>query len=108
MLAYLAIRQPAPGPLFIFEDGTSLTRRQLVTRLHEALSQACMGIFNVSGHHFRIDAASTAAKAGFSDCFIQTLGIDGLESSAFTPYIRIPVEDFLTVSASLSSPRYNT
>ena len=105
VLAYLAIRQPAPGPLFIFEDGTPLTRRQLITRLHEALSQVGIDVNNVSGHSFRIGAASTAAKAGFSDSFIQTLG--RWKSSAFTAYIRTPIENLITASASLSSPGHN-
>ena len=33
MLAYLALRPPTPGPLFIFQDGTPLSRGQLTAHL---------------------------------------------------------------------------
>ena len=73
LLAYLAIRPPSPGPLFIFGDGTPLSRQQLVTHLRTALAGIGVDVVNYSGHIFRIGAAYTAARAGFSDSFIQTL-----------------------------------
>lgn len=39
MLAYLAIRPPTQGPLFIFKNGIPLSRNQLVLHLREAPSQ---------------------------------------------------------------------
>ena len=39
VLGYLSIRPHTPGPLFIFEDGTPLSRPQLVLHLRHALSQ---------------------------------------------------------------------
>ena len=74
LLAHLAIRSPSPGPLFIFQDGTPLSRQQLVAYLHSALAGLGVDVANYLGHSFRIGAASTAARAGFSDTFIQTLG----------------------------------
>ena len=101
VLGYLAIRPPNAGPLFLFEDGTPLSRAHLVTHLREALSQAGIDTDGYSGHSFRIGAASTAARAGFSNSFIQTLGWWKL--SAFRAYIRTPLEDLLAVAARLSN-----
>ena len=100
-LAYLAIRPPTPGPLFIFQNGTPLSRGRLVSHLHEALSQVGINVNNYSGHSFRIGAATAAAKAGFSDSFIQTLG--RWRSSAFTTYIRTPATALAAASAALAN-----
>ena len=100
MLAYLAIRPPEQGPLFILQDHKPLSRIGLVTRMREALSKAGIDTSNFSGHSFRIGAASTAARAGFNDSFIQTLG--RWKSSAFTSYIRTPLEDLVSVAARLA------
>lgn len=100
VLGYLSIRPPSPGPLFIFDDGTPLSRPQLVLHLRHALSQLGISVANYSGHSFRIGAASTAAAVGFSDSFIQKLG--RWKSSAFTTYIRTPVETLASASTALS------
>lgn len=102
VLGYLAIRPSTPGPLFIFQDGTPLSRARLVTHVRKALSQAGVNTANFSGHSFRIGAASMAARAGFSDSLIQTLG--RWKSSAFTAYIRTPVEDLVAVAPRLVKP----
>ena len=101
VLAYLAIRPPTEGPLFIFNNGTPLSRNQLVRHLREALSQIGVDVNKYSGHSFRIGAATTAAAAGLSDSFIQTLG--RWKSSAFTAYIRTPVEDLAAASAMIAT-----
>ena len=89
VLAHLAIRPPTPGPLFVFQDGTPLSRDRLISQTRDTLSQLGLDAAKFSGHSFQIGAASTAAKAGFSDSFIQTLG--RWKSSAFTAYnIRTP------------------
>lgn len=100
VLGYLAIRPASPGPLFVFHDGTPLTRECLVSRVREALADAGIDTTNYSGHSFRIGAASTAAQAGFSDSFIQTLG--RWKSAAFTRYIRTPIDDLIPVAARLA------
>ena len=74
VLGYLAIRPPSNGPLFLFENGTPLSRTRLITHMRAALSQVGVDTAGYSGHSFCIAAASTAARAGFSDSFIQTLG----------------------------------
>ena len=58
LLAYLAIRAPSPGPLLIFQDGTPLSRQQLVANLHSALVGIGDDVANYSGHSFRIGVAS--------------------------------------------------
>lgn len=103
MLGYLAIRPPNPGPLFLFEDGTPLSREKLVINLRTVLAEAGINTSNYSGHSFRIGAASTAAHAGFSDSFIQALG--RWKSAAFTAYIRTPKEDLAAVAARLVQPQ---
>ena len=100
MLAYMAIRPPIPGPLFIFQDGSALTRDKLVTHLRQALAHVGVDASNFSGHSFRIGAATTAALAGFSDSFIQTLG--RWKSSAFTAYISTSKDEIVAASAVLA------
>ena len=60
-----------------------------------------MDATNYSGHSFRIGAATTAARAGFTDSFIQTL--ERWKSQAFTTYLRTPVEDLVAASARLAA-----
>ena len=102
MLGYLAIHPSNPGPLFIWENGTPLSRAQLVKHLQEVLTQAGIDTTHFSGHSFRIGAASTVARMGFSDSFIQTLG--RWKSSAFMSYIRTPVDQLISVSTRLATP----
>ena len=104
MLAYLAVRPTTPGPLFLFQDGTPLSRSQLVVHLRDALSQLGMDVARFSGHSFRIGAASTAARAGFSDSFIQSLG--RWKSSAFKTYIRTPADVLAAASAKLANTHF--
>ena len=61
LIQYLAIRSPDPGPLFIFKDGTPLTRSALVSHLQAALQKAGFVHTDYNGHSFRIGAATTAA-----------------------------------------------
>ena len=101
ILAYLAIRPPEPGPLFIFEDGSSLSRPRLVHSLRQALTASGFDALQYNGHSFRIGAASTAARAGLNDSLIKTLG--RWHSSAYTRYIRTPQAQLAAVSSALVS-----
>ena len=100
MLGYLAMRPGSLGPLFIFENGTPLSKTLLIRYLRDALQKAGVSTDNYTGHSFRIGAASAAAQAGLSDSLIQSLG--RWKSSAFTTYIRTPVEQLVSVSARLA------
>ena len=80
VLAYVACRGFKSGPLFCHQNGSPLTRSQLVNGLRSALSKAGVKCDNFSGHSFRIGAATTAAARGMADSTIQTLGIGGRAS----------------------------
>ena len=99
LLAYLAIRPPSPGPLFIHDDGSPLTRSGLVSAVCAALSGAGVDLTRYTGHSFRIGAATAAAQAGLPDSMIQTLG--RWRSSAFQRYIRMPASTLLSISHTL-------
>ena len=86
ILAYLAVRPPVGGSLFIHSDGTPLTKVELVRQVRKALSLRGFDVLNYSDHSFWIGAAMTAAARGISEATIKMLG--RWESSAYLAYIR--------------------
>ena len=64
LLNYLAIRPGPAGPLFMFQDGSPLSRDQFVRKVKQALYAANVDKSQYSGHSFRIGAATSAAAAG--------------------------------------------
>ena len=101
LLNYLVERGPSEGPLFIFPDGSFLTRQRLVEAVRRALDRAGLNASHYSGHSFRIGAATTAAKKGMEDSVIKTLG--RWRSLAYLEYIRIPREQLASYSRILVS-----
>ena len=101
MLSYLAMRPSSPGPLFVFEDGTSLSQERLTQSFAQALRLAGFDASGYSGHSFRIGAATAAARTGMSDSLIQTLG--RWKSSAFMAYIRTSRDSLCAASVSLAN-----
>jgi len=99
ILAYIAVRPPSVGPLFIFKDGKPLTRERLVSAVRQALTQAGIPTTGYSGHSFRIGAATAAAQAGIEDSVIKMLG--RWESSAYQHYIRTPRHSLAAISQQL-------
>ena len=99
VLAYLAIRPPVTGPLFVHADGRPLSRVDLVVVVRRALSTTGLDVTRFSGHSFRIGAASAAAQVGIPDSLIQTLG--RWKSSAFLLYIRTPPSQLTAISRRL-------
>ena len=93
MLNYLSLRPPVDRPLFLFQNGTPLTRVALVAHLRTALTQAGVDSTHYAGHSFCIGAATAAAQAGYSDSFIQSLG--RWKSQAFVSYIRASLADLI-------------
>ena len=90
---YWLIMGVSHGPLFLFEDGSPLTKRRLVTMVRIALESGGVNptfLSSVTGHSFWIGAATAAALEGMEDSLIQTLG--RWRSSAYHRYIRIPAE----------------
>ena len=55
--AYLAIQPLSPGPLFIHDDGSPLTRSGLVSAVRAVLLGAGVDLTCYTGHSFRIGAA---------------------------------------------------
>ena len=101
MIAYLPTRGPTPGPLFVFQNGTVLSRSRLVSAIRTCLSAAGMEEGAYCGHSFRIGAATTAAKKGVEASTIQVLG--RWQSSAYLRYVRIPRERLAAISSLLVS-----
>ena len=87
VLAYLAIRGSAPGPLFLFRDGATLSRGRLVSEVRGALAASGHDPARYSGHSFRIGAVTAAASRGLEDSTIQTLG--RWRSDAYKQYLKL-------------------
>ena len=85
ILAYLAVRGPDTGPLFMFADGRFLTQDRFVTRVRGALTAAGLDCSQYAGHSFRIRAATTAAQKGIKDSTIKMLG--RWQSSAYLLWV---------------------
>ena len=87
--------------LFLFPDGTYLTRQRLVEEVRQALGKAGLDPSKYCGHSFRIGAATTAAEKGMEDSVIKTLG--RWRSLAYLEYIRIPRDQLANYSRILCS-----
>ena len=65
---YLGMCGQHPNPLFLFQDGTSLTHSCLVEAVRSALHG--MNVQAFSGHSFRIGTATTAVAWGLPGSLI--------------------------------------
>ena len=101
ILAYLALRGNFPGPLFIFQDKSSLYRLDLVRAVWSVLESQGLDIRCFNGHSFHIGAATIAAACCIKDSLIQALGC--WKSSAFTTYIPTSMDSLISVSSILLS-----
>ena len=99
ILAYIACRPLVEGPLFIFKDGSYLTRDKFVSAVKQGLVASGIDCRGYSGHSFRIGAATTAALQGVEDSVIKMLG--RWESAAYQRYLRTPRDSLASVSARL-------
>ncbi len=99
LIHYIAVRSPTPGPLFVFQSGTPLTRKALVSHVQSALCHAGISPAAYTGHSLRIGAATTAAQRGLEDSVIQTLG--RWKSKAYLAYIKIPPQELASVARAL-------
>ena len=70
-----------------------------MAHLRTALAQVGIDASQYSGHSFHIGAATSAAQAGYSDSFIQSLG--RWKSAAFITYIRTSPSDLAAVAPVL-------
>ena len=99
LLAYLAIRPPTLGPLFLLESGAPLSRIMLVTSICQALTSTGLDVSRFNGHSFRIGAAMAASQAGLSDSAIKALGC--WKSGTFNRYLKSPVHSIAAHSKAL-------
>ena len=79
---YIRYRNLHVGPLFVFSDGTYLTRSRLCSFLSSCFGHA----YPINTHSFRIGGASALAAAGVPDATIQVLG--RWASNCFTRYLQ--------------------
>ena len=99
LLDYLSSRGDAPGPLFMFSDGSPLHRSQFVQEVQRALTASGLGGLNFNSHSFRIGAATSAGAAGVPESTIKVLG--RWRSMAYQQYIRPSTDDLAEVSSQL-------
>ena len=93
---YIAVHPARSGPLFTFQNGRFLSRRDM----NDLLTNTTNGVANISSHSLRIGAASTAAAAGCPRWLIQALG--RWSSDCFREYIRIPKATIKNTSRQLA------
>ena len=84
ILHYLAVRRPLGSPLFLFADGTFLTRAHVVDILRSVFPAHP----TLNTHSFRIGGASALAAAGVPDYVIRVMG--RWSSDAYLRYVHIP------------------
>ena len=96
VLAYVAVWPAVLSALFVFRDGSYLTRDRLVIAVRQALRAARVGRQGYSGHSFRIGAATTAGL-GIENSVIKMLG--RWESYAYQRYLRTPRGSLAAISA---------
>ena len=99
LLPYLALRGDQPGPLFILQDLTFLTRSKFTARLREILREAGIDDSKYASHSFRSGAATTAAEVGISEVHIKMLG--RWESDAYQVYVKTPPQKLAELSKRL-------
>ena len=73
LLSYLVSRGTKPGTLFLWADGSPLSKSKFVEEVRSALTKAGPSAKDYAGHSFRIGAATTAATVGIQDSAIQIL-----------------------------------
>jgi len=90
LLEFMIIRKAGEGPFFKLEDGRGLTRRAFVEEVRKALREKGIADEGISGHSFRIGAATAASRNGASDEQIKALG--RWRSRAHKGYVRTGCE----------------
>jgi len=105
LLPYLALRGTNPGPLFIMEDHTYLTRSKFTAKLREILKAAGIDDSKYASHSFRSGAATTAAEANIPDVHIKMLG--RWKSEAYQVYVKSAPEKLAKASKQLAAAVQN-
>ena len=101
LLAYLAVRGPQPGPLFLTEHRSPLTRQHFCSALTAILADIGLSPQNFNTHSFRIGAATSAKQVNISDTHIKMLG--RWRSDTYQRYICMAPSDLAAFSRILVS-----
>ncbi len=86
VLEFMIVRKVGPGPFFMNGEKVGLTRRVFVAEVKKALAESGVPDAGISGHSFRIGAATAAARSGASDEEVKALG--RWRSREYKGYIR--------------------
>ena len=86
VLKFMIDIRAGPGPFFMDKDKVGLTRREFVKEVKDALERKGLPSEVISGHTFRIGAATAAAAGGASDEEVKALG--RWRSCEYKGYIR--------------------
>jgi hypothetical protein len=92
-------------PLFIFQNGVSLSRALFVSNVKMYLALAGIDPRGYSGHSFRIGGATTAAAAGLADWEIKILG--RWSSDTYQRYIRTPTSSLIGFAKRMTTQHYD-
>ena len=101
ILPYLVLRGSHPGPLFMFEDGKSLTCHRFSMELNNILQKLNLDKHLYNTHSFRIGAATSARQACIPDSYIKMLG--RWKSDAYLHYIKTPPQELARLSKCITS-----
>ena len=94
MVNYPHLHGLSPGPLFLYQDSTPLSRSKLSAFLKSTLQS------NFSGHSFRVGTATTAASRGIPDYLNKTMGC--WSSKTYLLYVQTPADTILSVAGWLA------
>lgn len=86
LLKFMGLRKAGSGPFFRLTEGKGLDRKVFVQEVKEALRRSGRSAEGISGHSFRIGAATEASRNGASDEQIKALG--RWSSRAYRGYVR--------------------
>jgi site-specific recombinase XerD len=84
--SYLSQRSPSPGPVFLNQNGSPITRLQFAQFLKLTLSMAGLPGEHFNTHSFRIGRTTQMAQDNHSEHTIRTAG--RWQSDAYKGYIR--------------------
>ena len=100
-MKYLIVWGKQNGPLFLYPDGTKLTRPIFASALAAMLRKLNINPRHYNTHSFRIGAATSANQAGMSPLQIKALG--RWRSEAYQRYIRLSPNQLASMTKSLIS-----
>ena len=96
---YLVVRAPTPGPLFICERGSPITRELIAPWLKALVTLGGLDPADFNTHSLRVGKATDLALGGASDAVIRESG--RWASNAFLKYLRF---EFLPLRPQPSQP----